>query len=1760
MPVPAPYPRAPVCGPIQIAMSLTDRINAYNASIDTRIINKTEPESISLTDEGNSFKDLAALLPLFAELTDGVLSGLGLSTNNQQLTVAPGQYKVNSILFEKGDPTIFMLAAKDVTLSRYDLVYGDAGGTIGVVTGSLDSNPVLPSLPANSIEIGYVYVTPAGYAPVDIDLSGYVDKTTDQLNINGFKGFLKPLAVPNAVLSSQAVNLGQANLGFIQNQSATAQDANLWLGGNAQFNGTGWYGSNPLNLSGQQFGAVFNQQQTSGQWAAANFQMMPAPGADTPTATFYGVYAESGTSNDNHAYNVLGALGAGVRVRGGASAATGAGVIINSPFFTNRGSMASAPGALILPQNTPGVNKGYGVNQTGPLDINYMAGKLGVQVDPGAANFQVNQATTGPGVIQVTLGSGTITGFKTDFLNTFKIGDVVNVDGEVQTISAIGSATSMTSGVWAHTSLLPNPTNYPNYPCLLSASLNPTGGSFTPGPQSYVVTFNGSSGETLKSNEITVTVSGTQAVKLIWTPIPGAVSTNIYRGTTAGAENRVFTTTNYQQFIDTGTAGTSATLPVSNTAVGPTSYTLAGGIRFQVFGNGLVKAAGPVQFTGMNTGTPLYNVLVDSTGLLVTGSVPVGGGTSSLTYNVTAGTGLIGGVYNNTVSRTFALDTSYTDARYLLPATAAATYMPFTGGSFTGSVSMSGDATTALQPVTFSQFLNWNNGFAWKHSVIASTTGALPSYTTSVDFLTLTATANGAFPATDGVSIPLNEYVLVKNEAGAARTNHGGYQLTQVGDGSHPWILTRMIDSNTSARLQSATYKVREGSTQSFQVYTVNVDPIVLGTTQITFALTGGAGTYLADGTTVGLAGNVFSLNTTYTDARYLLNQSSLQTGAVFNVDHGIITGHSAYLSIIQNNLITQDWRLISGIGGVGDNSFGIFNQTSSIPAITIIGGPTITGGGEVRIGTTTNIAANGSRLWIYGGHNGANVDAMGDSSITYGDQSCFEAEGADYGVAGRQSSIAIRYWGSGAAPGTVCGISHLDSNALDFGAATNCFIRNVSTSPIILGINDTEVGRIVTNGISFTGGNGIQFSNGVLRDNYWNMTGFTVTAGSTLITQQFADTGTGTYNVSFNRTTPAFSIAQTGVTQHWLDIMAAQTLAPSLAVTGTAGTGYIDLVSQSSSATATPPSANAYLYYGSNGLTWITHAGFKRSFLGSGLTADRVYTLPDATTTLLGTDNTATVINKTLSIASNTFSGYTAGSIPSANASGNLVEYANMLLWDTITSQLVINKNATTTAPILAAGQGFYIQGADSSTVTNTVDAIAANGSLQFRRADGTAASRTAVASGVILGTIAAMAYNASYTNASAQIQFVSAESATTGLGGHILFRTTILTGAGPGTKMQLFADGSLALQNAGTFTTDASALLQLNSTTRGFLAPRMTTTQRNAIASPTEGLETYDTTLHASFVHNGTSWTQPVINGVAGSTSSPSINFGTSNTGFYASSSGRIDITFGGTNLFRFDSAANFYILSNTAPTNGGLSWGVAADVNLVRVAAAELQLGLSSATPVANIFHGANGNGTNITGADLTFSAGKGTGTGASGNLLFKFAAAGSTGASLNTYTTVASISGTTGNFDFVKLFSFGGVVGTANQIPIVNTGATAMSWVTLYTGLITGTPTIVAGTGAGTAPTVSVTTNGKQLQVTVTTGTLPTGTNAIIATVTLPTALTYTPYPVFSSANANTSLLSGASMVYMTSTGPANVTITSGTSGLPAATTYIWNISL
>ena len=58
------------------------------------------------------------------------------------------------------------------------------------------------------------------------------------------------------------------------------------------------------------------------------------------------------------------------------------------------------------------------------------------------------------------------------------------------------------------------------------------------------------------------------------------------------------------------------------------------------------------------------------------------------------------------------------------------------------------------------------------------------------------------------------------------------------------------------------------------------------------------------------------------------------------------------------------------------------------------------------------------------------------------------------------------------------------------------------------------------------------------------------------------------------------------------------------------------------------------------------------------------------------------------------------------------------------------------------------------------------------------------------------------------------------------------------------------------GTATPNAAALIDLTSTTKGFLPPRMTTTQRDAISSPPSGLLVYNTTTGKLNVRGAAAW----------------------------------------------------------------------------------------------------------------------------------------------------------------------------------------------------------------------------------------------------------------------------------------------------------------
>lgn len=137
--------------------------------------------------------------------------------------------------------------------------------------------------------------------------------------------------------------------------------------------------------------------------------------------------------------------------------------------------------------------------------------------------------------------------------------------------------------------------------------------------------------------------------------------------------------------------------------------------------------------------------------------------------------------------------------------------------------------------------------------VAAATTAALPAnaYANGASGVgaTLTASANGAFPAQDGVALSVGSRLLVKNEVATA--NNGVYVLTTAGSVSTPWVLTRAVDFDTAAEMtvvsgvpNAVAVHVTAGTTQALRKYILAASVATVGTSAVTFTDVGATGIF----------------------------------------------------------------------------------------------------------------------------------------------------------------------------------------------------------------------------------------------------------------------------------------------------------------------------------------------------------------------------------------------------------------------------------------------------------------------------------------------------------------------------------------------------------------------------------------------------------------------------------------------------------------------------------------------------------------------------------------------------------------------------------------------------------------------------------------------------------------------------------------------------------------------------------------------------
>jgi hypothetical protein len=256
-----------------------------------------------------------------------------------------------------------------------------------------------------------------------------------------------------------------------------------------------------------------------------------------------------------------------------------------------------------------------------------------------------------------------------------------------------------------------------------------------------------------------------------------------------------------------------------------------------------------------------------------------------------------------------------------------------------------GSITTA--PTNGTDIVNKNyadsiaTGINFHQACRLASTAALPSCTynngTSGVGATLTATANAAL-SVDSTLVALNNRVLIKNQVDGAQ--NGVYVVTQTGNGSTPFILTRATDFDTPGTgIDSIDagdfFLITAGSTNANTSWVQQTPlPITVGTTPIVFSQFGAAGTTYTAGTGLTLAGTVFSITNTAVTAASYGSASSVGTFTV-NAQGQLTAAADAPIAIGATQITsgTIDTARISGsytgITGVGTLTAGTWNATT---------------------------------------------------------------------------------------------------------------------------------------------------------------------------------------------------------------------------------------------------------------------------------------------------------------------------------------------------------------------------------------------------------------------------------------------------------------------------------------------------------------------------------------------------------------------------------------------------------------------------------------------------------------------------------------------------------------------------------------------------------------------------------------------------------------------------------------------------------------
>jgi hypothetical protein len=332
---------------------------------------------------------------------------------------------------------------------------------------------------------------------------------------------------------------------------------------------------------------------------------------------------------------------------------------------------------------------------------------------------------------------------------------------------------------------------------------------------------------------------------------------------------------------------------------------------------------------------------------------------------------------------------------------------------------------------------------------------------------TLTNNAANAALVVDGVSVSNTARILVYAQANAVQ--NGVYTVTNPGNASAQWVLTRATDADTFGLTspdnlgEGSTFFVSSGDTGAGRTYTCNTPgTITFGTTNITFAQVSTSQIYSA-GTGLNLSNLVFSIsNTAVTAATYgdsgnvaqvtvnaqgqltnaanvAINASSITVGTLANARTTAASANGASTIVARDsngdftaNTITATTSNATTFNG----TTGAFtNVSGNGVALTAINASNISSGTIANARTTGNTANSASTIVLrdadgsFGANiitatfsgNGATLSAINASNLSSGTVANARTTAAS---ANGASTIVLRDGSGGFGAGDITAVS----------------------------------------------------------------------------------------------------------------------------------------------------------------------------------------------------------------------------------------------------------------------------------------------------------------------------------------------------------------------------------------------------------------------------------------------------------------------------------------------------------------------------------------------------------------------------------------------------------------------------------------------------------------------------------------------------------------------------------------------------------------